>query len=1427
MKRFYENPKNDRCYLIELDEYTFEIKTLSGKTSQFYQEKEALKEGQKAYKKLETAQNNFDKRCKSLEDKGFLLSDPDFPLENKRDIENAQNETILNITVYHEKCFDEIAKLTQLEQLALQTGVPDIDIPESLGKLTQLSYLAIYGTFQSLPDNLGDLQNLEQFNLYGDWSTSCTITQIPESLCQCKKLTTLALFYSDVTSLPQNIGKLQKLHYLQIKRTPVTSLPSSIGDCKSLVKIDASHSSLQSIPPEFGKLSSLREVDFQYSKLTSFPLPLTDLPNLESLNLSANQFTSIPDDIGKMQSLKSVHIHAYTHAVKGFTEGITQLQNLEELILSGNDLPTLSPNIGNLQKLKMLLLNGSKVKTLPDSLFDLKNLEELNLSYNELTELSPKLLQLENLEELYINDNPFTHIPEDVRDSEVEIVFDYLREKAEGKNAVKSDALDDATRGDLLLQYQKSLADFKKRADREFGQEQKDMLKAHAFLSFQTDTVPRFLQKRWYDEDGLFSIYQFFETDLDQWTEMEDRLMQMLTQNHWGKLSPLAQNYDRDEGLSWCFFKWYKEQTQEDNEPNYEEVQKLLKEYEKEKGLFEQVLGHLHDLLPKGKAPQFGQVLIEQFRENPEALLKSLHRHQNNNLKEISANVIDFLIQNDYKTFEQYAEYWFFFSTVDRYGNDQYYFNLDNLRAFVEQNPAKHEALFFKVIERIRYVMHYPQMAIDLKHLYGDKHKEKIIELALENLTYVLLDSWFCCELVIDKRTKCNPLDFFNWLTQHYKNEVKEALFLRILSKPKEYHQYYASFIRTYKNDTLPLVRTLLKHEVNVTQILPLLHQVDYSEYHDLLWNLLGSKEGEIRKATAKEIKRLYDDSTLLEKLQDLTSFKEVETRDGAIQLLILLETKEKLPLLKDLLEKESDHDIRENIMNTLNAEGEGGILLEKALKGYEAMKAKGKLKKAVKKWLNDIELPNLHWKNGEKVDADLPHYLFQVQKKKVKDWYTPSQEVQIILDEIDKGKSGDFAYELLKLIEKNGGIKAANKILLPIVSVLGDNRTIDHLEKYCVTKNNELSANLLGNSDQDKAARSLDAIMLKYKTKYPNVKAAASRSFDKIAHRKGLTRLELFDKMIPNFGFENLFKTFEVDGKEWKAFISSDLKLAYLNELDKIKKTLSTKASKELKDEFKNLNKEIRTIVKQQKVSLENYFMNGRKWDKIAWEEHFMQKPLMFAFAQNLVWGTYQDGKLQTIFGVNQDQTLENVHLDEIELPNDVQIGMVHPLELDEEKLKNWKNYLEENKIKQSVLQIHRPIFVPEKTELIETVLKRFDGVGVKAGGFKSVLEKSSWNRGAVQDAGGVYSYYKLFENHDIQVVLTVEGIGVQIWDFNANIGLRELFFSKAWSIDIGMIFHNYYQDESAEGLIRIKDLPPVIYSEIMYDLHLLTGKI
>ena len=160
---------------------------------------------------------------------------------------------------------------------------------------------------------------------------------LSQEINKCKQCFTLknnnvheiTLAGSRIKTLPESIGKLHSLKYLNLNYCYLEFLPDRIGDLKSLKQLDLSENKLKDLPDSLfnlnsleilklgrnplghlsesiGKLISLKELDISFNKLTSLPSSLTQLKALQILNIKLNPI-SISDyhEWFKLEKLKS------------------------------------------------------------------------------------------------------------------------------------------------------------------------------------------------------------------------------------------------------------------------------------------------------------------------------------------------------------------------------------------------------------------------------------------------------------------------------------------------------------------------------------------------------------------------------------------------------------------------------------------------------------------------------------------------------------------------------------------------------------------------------------------------------------------------------------------------------------------------------------------------------------------------------------------------------------------------------------------------------------------------------------------------------------------------------------------------------------------------------------------------------------------
>ena len=534
---------------------------------------------------------------------------------------------------------------------------------------------------------------------------------------------------------------------------------------------------------------------------------------------------------------------------------------------------------------------------------------------------------------------------------------------------------------------------------------------------------------------------------------------------------------------------------------------------------------------------------------------------------------------------------------------------------------------------------------------------------------------------------------------------------------------------------------------------------------------------------------------------------------------------------------------------------------MESIKQAVDLAEKRGKLKKKAANWLN-TEGVTLRYKNGgEALDSDTMTFLFyRMNQSKNGEIDT---EIQLLLSLIDRKTSAPFAKWLLDAYFQNGA-DVSLKWCLTLGAVLGGDNETAFLQRNIASfmdnkraKMAEIAVKALALQGSQRALRAVDFFSRKYKNK--SLGKAALEAFDLAAKTLGMTADELADSVIPDFGFNGLFKEFTANNEPYRAFIGNDFKLAFLDEDNKSLKALPKGTPAVLKEEFKEIGKEIREIVKSQSSRLEQYLVSQRRWSVEKWQAFFLTNPVMFVYAVRLIWGVFDEkNQLIKVFSCQEDQTLTDAHgddidFDELKIKNselkiaentqntegvsdlgfemsDVgnaadirhpksEIGMVHPILLDVETIDFWKNDLLDKGIEPIFPQLNRPVVLLRDMDKNLRMSDEFEGVEIGGYTFLSRLDKNGWVKGSIGDGGVVLSYYKAFsEVNLVAIVMQTGSLSIGYYDVNAEIG-KIMFVKKE-----GHRFEEYLYNEPRKmndpRLVRFGDVPPVVYSEVMADM-------
>ncbi|KAF3668778.1 putative WEB family protein, chloroplastic-like [Capsicum annuum] len=312
-------------------------------------------------------------------------------------------------------------------------------IPHSISNCSKLTILEFSRNklIGLIPNSLGYLTHLQYLNLGGNNLTKDSSLSFLTSLCNCRKLTTLALYLNPLNRiLPSSAGNLSTslrtfvAYSCKIKGR----IPNEFGNLSSLLDLNLLANSLAgSIPTTIGNLRNLQRFNLSNNKLKGFIGDhICKLQHLGDIYLGRNQLSgSLPNCLGNITILREIHLGS-NKLSSNIPPSLGNILDLVVFDLSSNNMAGSLPleignlkavtlidlsmnkfsnriprEIGGLQNLAHLSLRRNKLQgAIPDSMRNTVSLEFLDLSHNNISGIIPKFLEkLQNLKYFNVSFN--------------------------------------------------------------------------------------------------------------------------------------------------------------------------------------------------------------------------------------------------------------------------------------------------------------------------------------------------------------------------------------------------------------------------------------------------------------------------------------------------------------------------------------------------------------------------------------------------------------------------------------------------------------------------------------------------------------------------------------------------------------------------------------------------------------------------------------------------------------------------------------------------------------------------------------------------------------------------------------------------------------------------------------------------------------
>lgn len=132
-------------------------------------------------------------------------------------------------------------------------------------------------------------------------SNQC-LTFLPPEIRYFTNLISLKAENCQLMGLSSAIGNLTRLHLLILSNNKLAFVPSQFGELKA-VEIHLDHNNLSSLPAEIGKLERLRKLNLSNNKISVLPSEIANNVKLMQLDLSHNLIAVLPKEMAKLTQL--------------------------------------------------------------------------------------------------------------------------------------------------------------------------------------------------------------------------------------------------------------------------------------------------------------------------------------------------------------------------------------------------------------------------------------------------------------------------------------------------------------------------------------------------------------------------------------------------------------------------------------------------------------------------------------------------------------------------------------------------------------------------------------------------------------------------------------------------------------------------------------------------------------------------------------------------------------------------------------------------------------------------------------------------------------------------------------------------------------------------------------------------------------------
>lgn len=334
-------------------------------------------------------------------------------------------------------------------------------------------------------------------------------------------------------------------------------------------------------------------------------------------------------------------------------------------------------------------------------------------------------------------------------------------------------------------------------------------------------------------------------------------------------------------------------------------------------------------------------------------------------------------------------------------------------------------------------------------------------------------------------------------------------------------------------------------------------------------------------------------------------------------------------------------------------------------------------------------------------------------------------------------------------------------------------------------------------------------------------VKAESQRAFvdstlTALAERLGCDRDDLFDEPLPAFGFTEVGRL-RVDFGDARAELrisgSRSTEIAWSKPDGKELKSIPARVKRERAEEVEALKSTaagVREALSGLAQRLEASWLAERALALADWRARLIDHPVAAALGRKLIWRMNVNGQPLAVYW--REDGLVDMRGHPVSWPTEATVALWHPLFAAENEVAAWRERLETDGVCQPFKQAHREVYVLTDAERTTRVYSnRFAAHIIRQAQFRQLAKLRGWKTGLIGswDGGGDGVAHRRLARHGLRAEFWTEGVP----------GHHETGYTYLSTDQV-----RFYRENEPEPM-RLEDVPPLVFSEVMRDVDLFVG--